>query len=101
VTSAEHASELAYLFDQMEARYGKAVTDKDRAMARTFHRYFVNFAKSGDPNGAGLAAWPMFDPAAFELMHFTLDDGPVFGSDPRAARLELVERAADARAAGP
>ena len=53
-TSAGHASELAYLFDQMDAGYGNATTGRDRAMARTFHRSFANFVKTGDPNGAGL-----------------------------------------------
>jgi hypothetical protein len=40
----------------------------------------------------------MFDPAQFDLMNFTFDDGPVFGPDPRATGIELVERAADAQA---
>jgi Carboxylesterase family len=61
-------------------------------MARRFSGYFANFVTTGDPNGGDLPTWPMFDPAAFDLMHFTLDDGPVFGPDPRAARVKLIER---------
>jgi para-nitrobenzyl esterase len=99
VTGAEHASELGYLFDQMEARYGKALTGKDRAMARTFHRYFVNFARSGDPNGAGLQVWPRFDPAKFDLMLFTNDGEAKMQADPRGERLARVERAIERQAA--
>jgi para-nitrobenzyl esterase len=66
-------------------------------MARWFSGYIANFVQTGDPNGDGLPAWPMFDPTAFDLMHFTLDDGPVFGPDPRAARIDLIERVEKAR----
>ena len=30
-------------------------------MGRTISAYIVNFARSGDPNGTGLAAWPRYD----------------------------------------
>lgn len=98
---AAHAHEVPYLFQTVEVVEGEATTENDRQMAQWFSGYIANFVKTGDPNGGDLPAWPLFDPAAFELMHFTLDDGPVFEPDPRAARVELVERAADARAAGP
>jgi para-nitrobenzyl esterase len=98
VTSAAHASELGYLFDQMEARYGKAVTDKDRTMAQTFHRYFVNFVRSGDPNGTGLPPWPKFDPAQFDLMLFTNAGEVKMQPDPWQERLALVERAIERQA---
>jgi para-nitrobenzyl esterase len=92
-----HAGELPFMFDQLAARYGAAVTTNDEQTANAFNSYVANYAKTGDPNGAGLPVWPRFDPARFELLNFSLDDGPVYGPDPRAARVELVERAADLR----
>lgn len=97
VASAPHAGELSYLFDQMEARYGKAVTEKDRAVAKTFHRYFVNFAKTGDPNGPGLPAWPAFSAGKFDLMIFAGDGTAKYRPDPWEKRLRLLERAMDAK----
>lgn len=88
-----HAGELAFLFDQLAAQYGSAVTAKDEETAQAFHTYVANFVKHGDPNGEGLPQWPAFAPAAYDLMHFTLSDGPVYERDPRAERVELVEKA--------
>ncbi|WP_448604670.1 carboxylesterase family protein [Thermoleptolyngbya sp.] len=96
---ADHASELPYLFNTLEARYGAAVTEGDREMARLFHTYVANFARKGDPNGDGLPLWPLFDLAETDLMLFTLDEGAVMSVDPLAERLNLVETAADAQIA--
>jgi para-nitrobenzyl esterase len=99
VSGATHASELSYLFNQMDARHGKDVTARDRAMAKTFHDYFVNFAKHGDPNGPGLPPWPRFNPAKFELMMFLNDGSASVQPDPWRERLALVERRMDDQAA--
>lgn len=96
-TKQAHAGELPFMFDMLEAKYGDAVTDNDRAMARQFNTYVANFVKMGNPNGAGLPEWPQFDPAQFDLLDFSLEDGPKYGPDPRAAGVRLVERAADAQ----
>ncbi len=37
-------------------------TDADRELARKVSQYWINFAKTGDPNGPGLPQWPAFDP---------------------------------------
>jgi para-nitrobenzyl esterase len=99
VTSAAHAGELSFLFDQMDKRYSSKLTTKDRAIAKTFHQYFVNFAKTGNPNGAGLPTWTKFDPAKFDIMMFGMDAKAKMQPDPWRERLALVEREMDARAA--
>jgi para-nitrobenzyl esterase len=92
-----HAGELPFMFETLPAKYGDQVTDNDRMMAQAFNGYVANFVKTGDPNGAGLPPWPRFDAAEFSLMNFTLDDGPVFGPEPRPG-VALVEAAAEAAA---
>ena len=49
----------------------------------------VNFMKTGNPNGGGLPAWPVYTSANGETM--ILDDVPVVKNDPdREARKALV-----------
>ena len=61
---AFHAAEIPYVFnvvpssDPREA--GFAYTDADRKLANAMSRYWVNFVKTGDPNGAGLPKWPAY-----------------------------------------
>jgi para-nitrobenzyl esterase len=65
-------------------------------MAEAFNTYVGNFIKTGNPNGNGLPLWPAFD-GQYNLMDFSLDDGPLYGTDSRAEGIRLVERAADAQ----
>ncbi|GHC21833.1 carboxylic ester hydrolase [Kushneria pakistanensis] len=88
---AVHASELPYLFRTLETRYDQ-LDDSDRAMAWQLHRYVVNFARHGNPNGGGAPAWPLHTPLSHLMMDFTRDEGPVARQDPWRARLDLVER---------
>lgn len=98
--AALHASELPFLFETLDAYQGHSVTEKDRTAAKDFSSYFINFVKSGQPNGQGLPAWPKFDPTRSELMAFTPDKGPVAQSDPWKGRLDLVEEIVDTDADG-
>ncbi len=94
VQAAPHASEIAFFFDTVDARYGGAATAKDRASARVANQYLVNFVKNGDPNGPGLPVWGTFEPAVDALLIFESKRGPVMQTDPWRLRLDLVERAA-------
>jgi para-nitrobenzyl esterase len=55
---ATHVSELAYMFNQHEQNANW--DDADRALADTMAAYWVNFARSTNPNAQGLPAWPPF-----------------------------------------
>jgi para-nitrobenzyl esterase len=98
--TAAHASELAFLFETLDVRYGERATEKDRAAAMAFRSYFLNFVKSGQPNSQGMPRWPKFDPVLSALMAFTPDNGPTAQPDPWKDRLDLVEHAADLHALG-
>lgn len=53
---AFHAAEILYAFDNLHQREG-VYTDVDHALAEVISGYWVNFAKTGDPNGDGLPRW--------------------------------------------
>jgi para-nitrobenzyl esterase len=93
---APHATDIPYVFDTVKAKYGDALTPQDAAIAKAANAYFANFAKSGDPNAAGLAAWPAYDPQADVLMDFGADGAAVAKPDPWRAQLDVMEEAAAA-----
>jgi para-nitrobenzyl esterase len=86
---APHASEIPYAFDTTLARYNTKLTASDKAMAQTMHRYWVQFAKYGNPNGEGLPRWPQYSAQKDVLMNFT-NNGAVAEADPWKARLDLT-----------
>ena len=94
---APHASELAYLFGTLPARYPGAVAPQDQAASTLFRQAVARFARTGDPNGPGLPTWPRHDPAHEGIMLFGREGGARFDPDPWRDRLDMAERAQPAR----
>lgn len=82
---AGHASDIPFFFDTQSVKYGAKTTARDNAMGGAISSYIAQFAKTGNPNGAGLPAWPRYDKAKDEIMDFALDGQPRAGRDPLTA----------------
>ena len=57
---ASHFAELWYVFDHLDQSPPWKWTTSDRRVADEMSSYWVNFARSGDPNSSGLPVWPAF-----------------------------------------
>jgi para-nitrobenzyl esterase len=88
---APHASEVPYVFDTVAARYGKDLAAADKTVAETINAYWVAFAKTGDPNGAGRPGWPAYSPKQDKLAIFT-EKGVIVQTDPLRVQLDLIEQ---------
>jgi para-nitrobenzyl esterase len=93
---APHGAEIPFVFDTLADRDGFAWSEQDRQVARTLNSYWANFAKSGNPNGAGLPEWPKHDPAKYRILEFSAETGEARAiPDPWKVRLDVTERAAN------
>jgi len=73
-----HGCELSYVFGTLEAEPDHASADYDWTLSEAMMCYWSNFARTGDPNGDGLPAWPYYTANAPLTMHF---DDASFGAE--------------------
>jgi para-nitrobenzyl esterase len=64
VPVASHVVEIAFVFGTLTPQFivngAMPPSAADRALAETMMTYWVNFAHTGNPNGAGIPAWPAY-----------------------------------------
>mgnify|MGYP003575468133 CR=1 FL=1 len=92
---AGHGSEVSFVFNTLNARWGAPTeaTPEEKELARIMNTYWANFAKTGNPNGEGLPAWPLYDVQKERILDIDLDGKPVAKPDPRKARFNVIEKA--------
>jgi para-nitrobenzyl esterase len=85
--AAFHSDDIEYVFGTLDTRPGAVWRDSDRRLSEEMMSYWTNFAKTGNPNGAGLAEWPMYG-AKDPVLH--LDDPIGVRPDEHRARYEFL-----------
>jgi para-nitrobenzyl esterase len=65
---AYHAGEIAYVFGNLPQN--SLIQEADHRLADTMSAYWVNFAKTGDPNGKGLPKWTAYNTKDEPYMDF-------------------------------
>jgi para-nitrobenzyl esterase len=93
---AYHGEELSFLANAFPGDWG--ASSGDRKFGETLRRYWTNFAKTGDPNGADLPQWPAYDFRANQIQQLGRQIHSVPAS-PKLLRLENIMRPILARAA--
>jgi para-nitrobenzyl esterase len=84
---ATHACEIEYVFGTLGSKPRNYLTE-DHSLSRRIGDYWVNFARTGDPNGENLADWPAFGPAKKILyLDSNAQGGPLRDRD----RFELLD----------
>lgn len=68
---AFHAAEIPFVFGSHEEALG--VSPDDSVLTDMMIKYWANFAKAGNPNGADLVGWPQH--AGDSWMHFSANTG--------------------------
>lgn len=76
---AYHGAEIPYVFDTHDAWL--ATDDVDRRLTEMVQRYWSNFARSGDPNGDGLPAWPAYEQSDARVVELGDRVGPMAAPD--------------------
>jgi len=83
-----HGQEVAYVFGTLDAS-SPQITKTDQDISDAMGTYWTNFAKYGNPNGAGEPKWPAFSDAHPVVMYFS--QTPHTGPVPGAASLQVLD----------
>ncbi len=83
-----HADDILYLnnhFINQSEKY-----PHEAAVAEMLQQYWINFAKTCNPNGKGLPYWPAFDPDKATTMQFS--NGATLITVPNREQIDFVDR---------
>lgn len=67
---AFHSAEFGYALNTLKL-WDRPFTETDWKLADLMSSYWVNFARTGNPNGEGIPNWPAFDPSSPQIIEFS------------------------------
>ena len=85
-----HSGEEIYFYGNIPAG-SRLFQSDDRELSRVMSAYFVQFVKTGNPNGDGLPEWPANTGADGRLL--VLDEQVLLGDDPFLPFYDFIEQA--------
>jgi para-nitrobenzyl esterase len=66
---AAHTAEIPYVFGQILVKPGEW-DEQDETLSKTMPGAWIQFVKTGNPNGDGLPAWPVYRTPRYEQIDF-------------------------------
>jgi len=86
---AYHSAEIEFVFEALASK-NLPWRPEDEKVSDLMSSYWVNFARTGDPNGPGLPRWPAYGgQSGYEVMH--LSASPYPAPDEHRARYEFLD----------
>ncbi|MEG9552492.1 MULTISPECIES: carboxylesterase/lipase family protein [Streptomyces griseus group] len=87
---AYHGAEVMYAYDNLGKDGDAAYGQRDHTLRDQMSGFWINFARTGDPNGPGLPAWPTLREEAEKVMRF--DGGSAVAPRPRPDAVDFWMR---------
>jgi para-nitrobenzyl esterase len=87
---AYHSAEIEFVFGMLDSKK-LPWRPEDYQLSEQMGSYWTNFAKTGNPNGAGLPPWPQYGAkGGYEVMHLAAK--PQATADQQRAQYELLDK---------
>ncbi|MBR3149647.1 MAG: carboxylesterase family protein [Eubacterium sp.] len=92
---ANHAGELPYAYGNLW-RHDYLYDEKDAELSETMQNYWVNFVKTGNPNGDGLPEWTPYTTSQKKIIQ--LDENIEMIDDPYSELYKIIDKSQNDKA---